>query len=320
MKQFLFCACTALLLLSCSNEPACEPDNNDDAIKISALIANVKPADRTTISGTGTASWANSDSIGLFCTQSKPAASNVKFTASGLPTTPVWTPASNIYWADGNTTHTFLAYYPYASGNTAAAVKLPALVPQTGTINPVQDFLLSRNYGTTGITRPGDNSVGLVFTHGFALINFQITINSSIASGTTLTSLALTGTGGASDKIFTTDGNSTIALSTGAITTTGGTTTNTITVTPSPSPILSATVTNIYIIILPGTYASTLQITLSEGGTSISVPVANIASNAFAAASKYTYTVAISRTAITVSNPTITDWVSVPSGSISGGI
>lgn len=198
-----------------------------------------------------------------------------------------------------------------------AVTKLPALTPQTGTISPSQDFLLSNNYGTSGLTRPVNNSVGLTFTHAFALINFQITINSSIASGTTLTSLVLSGA--SSDKIFTSDGNSTIALSNGAITT-GGTTTNTITVTPASAPTLSATVTNIYVIILPGTYAPTLQINMSEGGTSISVPTASITSNPFAAGSKYSYTVAISRTAITVSNPTITDWTSVPSGSISGGI
>lgn len=316
MKQFLLCACTATLLLSCSNDPACEPDNNDDAIKVSALIANIKPADRTTISGTGTASWTDEDAIGVFCPQSKPAATNLSFTASGIPSTPVWTPSSQIYWADGTTSHTFLAYYPYASGNTAAATKLPALTPQTGTINPAQDFLLSNNYGTTGLTRPANNSVGLTFTHGFALINLQITINSSIASGTTLTSLVLSGA--TSDKMYTSDGTSTIALSNGAIT--AGSTTNTLTVTPAPAPTLSSTVTNIYIIILPGTYAPSLKINLSEGGTSISVPTASISSTAFAAASKYTYTVSISRTAITVSNPTITDWTPVSSGSINGGI
>ena len=117
MKRFLLCTCTAILLLSCSNDPACEPDNNDDAIKVSALIANIKPADRTTISGTGTASWADGDAIGVFCSQSKPAATNLSFAVSGVSSTPVWTPASQIYWADGTTAHTFLAYYPYASGN-----------------------------------------------------------------------------------------------------------------------------------------------------------------------------------------------------------
>lgn len=326
MKQFMIYAATAITLMGCSNDPECdwdrsqkpEIDLDSESIQIAALLADVQPVTRTSIDGTGKASWSNGDALGLFCPQAKALAVNVSYTVSGLPTSPVWAPATGIYWADGTTSHTFLAYAPYASGNTSAAsVKLPALTPQTGTVNPAQDFLISNNYGTTGLARPANGNVGLVFTHAFALVQLQFTINTSIASGTTLQSCVLAGA--TADKLYTSDGNSTISLSTGAITATG-TTTNTLTVTPTTPPVLSSTSTSLFFVILPGTFAPTVQITLNEGGSTLTVPTGSIASTTYNAGSKYMYTVNISRTAISLSNPVITDWNAVSSGSINGGI
>lgn len=328
MKRLMIYAATAITLMGCSNDPGCDWDRSQkpdvdlgsEDIQIEALLADVQPVTRTSIDGTGKASWINGDALGLFCPQAKAPAVNVSYTVSGLPASPVWAPATGIYWADGATSHTFLAYAPYASGNTSAAsVKLPALTPQTGTVNPAQDFLISNNYGTTGIVRPasGNGNVGLIFTHAFALVQLQFTINASVASGTTLQSCVLAG--GASDKLYTSDGNSTISLSTGAITA-AGTTTNTLTVSPTTPPALSSTATSLFFVILPGTFAPTVQITLSEGGSTITVPTGSLTSTTYNAGSKYMYTVSISRTAISLSNPTITDWNAVSSGSINGGI
>lgn len=321
MKRLFIYVSTVIALSGCLNDSddgSCPVTRENDEIKVSAVLANVEPATRTAIDGTGKASWANGDVLGLFCPQAKPSAgANVDFTVSGLPGSPVWTPSTTLYWGDGTTQHTFLAYAPYASGNTSAAsVKLPALTPQTGTISPAQDFLISNAYGTTGIARPANGTVGLTFTHAFALIQFQIAINASIATGATLQSVTFAG--GASDKVYASDATSTIALASGTIT--PGTTVNTLTLTPSSAPTLSTTATNFFVIILPGTYATTLQMVISEGGTSITIPAASISSTAFAAATKYTYTVNISRTAITLSNPVITDWTAVASGTVNGGI
>lgn len=153
---------------------------------------------------------------------------NVQYTY-GTP----WTPSSTMYWKDGTTSHTFLAYYPYASGNTAAAVKLPNIGTQTGTLNPAFDFLISNNLGTTGVTRPG--AVGLTFTHALSLVEFKIVLGSGLTAGTTLTSLTLASPT-ASDKLYTNDGTSTIALATGTITP-GTLTTNTATITPGTPPV-----------------------------------------------------------------------------------
>ena len=84
--------------------------------------------------------------------------------------------------------------------------------------------------------------------------------------------------------------------------------------TPGATVTLSATSASVYVLVLPGTYsqAPTLAINLNEGGTSaIAVPAASLTTTTFAAGSKYTYAVSIARTAITISNPTITDWTNV---------
>lgn len=313
-KIFLFAFLTAVGF-GCEEESGC-PVSGLDPIALSAEIVDQQLSSKTTITGS-TAAWKDGDALGLFCTQSKPVAANVSFTASNLSTTAVWTPATALYWADGTTAHTFLAYAPFASGNSSAAtVKLPALNVQTGTVDPAFDFLLSNNLASPGVNRSG-GAVGLLFTHALTLIQFDITIGNGVASGATLTNFTLVA--GASDKLLTTDATSTIALSTGVIT--PATTTNTITVTPASAPTLSGTAGTVYALILPGTFTSpTLQITLSEGGTAINVPAKPLVTTSFSPATKYTYTVNVTRTAITISTPIITDWGTGTGGAINPGI
>lgn len=310
----------AAAVVSCTKDDECDPGTlpvNDNAITIDPVIAQVTTTARTAITGS-TATWKNGDSIGVFCAQAMPSAAvNIPFTVADT-STHVWTNPTPIYWKDGTTSHLFTAYAPYAAGNTSAtAVKLPSLGTQNGTIAPAMDFLISKNLYNPGVTRSA-NPVGLVFTHAFALIQLQITVNASLAAGTTLTSVVLTA--GASDTLVTTDGSATINLTNGAIT--AANIANTATVTPGTPPALSSTATNIYVLILPKTVTTTptLKINLSEGGTAISPATVPLGTTQFAAGSKYTYTVAISRTAITISNPTITDWTTVNGSALNPGI
>lgn len=320
MKKILLLAAVAATWVSCQDEKKCEfPSNDPNEIRITSTIANIEPAldSRTTITGS-TAAWANGDALGLYCPQSMAPGVNVQYTVSGIGTTPVWATTTPIYWANGTTSHTFLAYSPYASGNTdPAAVKLPAIGTQTGTIAPAMDFLISNNLGTTGVTRAG-GAVGLTFKHAFALIQLDLVLGNGVAAGTTLTSFTLA-SATSSDKLYTTDGTSTIALSSGTIT--PAVVTNTATVTPASAPTLSATPTPVYVLLLPGTFtAPTLTINLQESSVAVAVPAASLGTTTFAANTKYTYTVTVSRTAITISNPTITDWTNVNGGSINPGI
>ena len=321
MRKFLVLPVLATLLAACGNDDDCRP-NSGAVIRLAPAIASVtpisptSPTSRTSISGS-TAAWINGDALGLFCAQSNPAATNLQFTASNIPTNPTWTPATALYWMDGTTAHKFLAYAPYASGNSdPAAVKLPAINSQTGTIVPAQDFLISNGLYTDGVTRTG--SVALTFTHALALIELDVILGSGIAAGTTLTSITLAA--GATDKLYTSGNNSTINLTSGAIT--AGTTTNTADITPATAPTLSATATPIYALILPGTFtAPNVTLNIKEGGsTSLTTATASLGTTTFEAKKKYAYQVTVGRTAITISNPTITDWVTVNGSPITPGI
>lgn len=319
MKKMLLLAAIAALAGSCAKTDSCNitPSGND--IQISATIADISPSSRVAYTNGSTAEWADNDALGLFCTQSSPAAANLQFTVTGTASTPVWTPATTIYWKDGTTQHSVLAYAPYAAGNSSsAAVKVPALATQTGTINAAQDLLYSKNLGTTGVTR--GTAVALTFTHALALIEFKMLIGGGIATGTTLTNFILAA--GANDKFYTSDTNSTIDIASGTLTLTGGTTTNTATITPTTPPVLTTTATPYYALILPGTYtAPTLTINIKDAGTTdFTTTTSSLTTTAFEAGKKYSYTVTISRTAITISNPTITDWITVPGAPITPGV
>lgn len=320
MRKLLFLTLAATIGFGCS-EDECGPvgttDDNVDEIKITALIADVQPLLKTTIDGAGKASWTTDDAFGLFCAQSKlAAANNVKVTYDGTN----WAAGSTLYWSDASTPHTFLAYAPYAEGNTATAAKLPALNSQNGTITPAQDFLIATPKTQV---RSAGTSVALTFTHALSLIEFKVKTDASIAASTTLENFVLTG--GSSDKIITSDANSTIDLSTAAITLGSGTA-NTVTVTPVSKPVLTTTApTNgLYALILPsgGTpyTAMNLVINIKEGGTTIAVPSVAVGTLTFAPGTKYTYTVTVSRTAITISAPIITDWTPGTGGNINPGI
>lgn len=318
MKRILLLAAVAATWASCQDEKNCVPPSNDE-IRINSVIAEVVPDrhTRTTIAGS-TSAWANGDALGLYCTQSVAPAVNLQYTVSGIGTTPVWATSAPVYWANGTTSHTFVAYSPYASGNTdPAAVKLPAIGTQTGTLAPAMDFLISNNLATAGVTRSG-GAVGLTFKHALSLIEFDMVQGNGLAAGATLTGFTLASPT-SSDKLFTTDGTSTIALASGTITAT--VTTASATVTPAAPPTLSTAPTTVYVLLLPGTYtAPALTINLQESGASVTVPAASLGTTTFAANTKYAYTVTISRTAITLSNPTITDWTPVNGGSINPGI
>lgn len=88
-------------------------------------------------------------------------------------------------------------------------------------------------------------------------------------------------------------------------------------------PTLSATATPMRVLILPVTTAltaaPTVAFTINDGG-SLTTAATSIGNTTFAAGSKYTYTVTISRTEITISTPTINDWNSVAGNPITPSI
>ena len=119
----LFLTAVAAAWIACDRDDECRPTADDgQQITILAGIADSKPVSdvipesKTTITGS-TAAWKSGDQLGLFCTQSVPAAVNVSFSATGNGASATWSADSPIYWgAPATTPHTF-ACAECADGN-----------------------------------------------------------------------------------------------------------------------------------------------------------------------------------------------------------
>lgn len=304
MKKLLILAFGAALLAACDNSDSYKQEcGTQEQISISALMAEITPGTRTSDNGTN-ASWVTNDVVGLFCTASNPAAANLQVTYNGTD----WPTATAIYWSDYSSLHKFYAYAPYASGNTADAVKIPVLNAQTGTIDPAQNILFSNNLDA-GITKTSNaGSAPLTFKHALALIQLDITIDSKVPVGTKLLQASISGQ--VADAITTSTTGATLNLVSGAITN-GSATSNSVIARPTTSPTLSSTATTEYVLLLPSSFSPTLtlQCTLPDA-TTPSTSVSMGTNLTFAQNTKYTFTVTLSRNAITITSMTITPWVS----------
>lgn len=308
MKTILFIASIAALFTACTKDDSYDNCKNNDEVSISALMAGLAPNSRTTDDGTN-ANWVANDSLGLFCTQSNPIATNVKYTYLSNN----WSATAPIFWKDYTTLHQFYAYAPYAGGNTVTAVKIPVLNTQTGTINSTHNVLYSNNQ-RAGINRPANNgTVPLTFKHVLALIQLNIKIDGTVPTGTALTSATITGQAG--EGLTTSATGATFSLSDSTFTANGATN-NLITVQPSPALTLStSTATTLNILVFPiATTTPTLTINCSFTDATTGSASISLGSNlTFTRSTKYIYTVTLSRNAIVITNVTINPWL--PGGS-----
>lgn len=308
MKTILFIASIAALFTACTKDDSYDNCKDNDEVSISALMAGLAPNSRTTDDGTN-ANWVANDSLGLFCTQSNPIATNVKYTYLSNN----WSATAPIFWKDYTTLHQFYAYAPYAGGNTVTAVKIPVLNTQTGTINSTHNVLYSNNQ-RAGINRPANNgTVPLTFKHVLALIQLNIKIDGTVPTGTALTSATITGQAG--EGLTTSTTGATFSLSDSTFTANGATN-NLITVQPSPALTLStSTATTLNILVFPiATTTPTLTINCSFTDATTGSASISLGSNlTFTRSTKYIYTVTLSRNAIVITNVTINPWL--PGGS-----
>lgn len=308
MKTILFIASIAALFTACTKDDSYDNCKDNDEVSISALMAGLAPNSRTTDDGTN-ANWVANDSLGLFCTQSNPIATNVKYTYLSNN----WSATAPIFWKDYTTLHQFYAYAPYAGGNTVTAVKIPVLNTQTGTINSTHNVLYSNNQ-RAGINRPANNgTVPLTFKHVLALIQLNIKIDGTVPTGTALTSATITGQAG--EGLTTSATGATFSLSDSTFTANGATN-NLITVQPSPALTLStSTATTLNILVFPiATTTPTLTINCSFTDATTGSASISLGSNlTFTRSTKYIYTVTLSRNAIVITNVTINPWL--PGGS-----
>ena len=193
-----------VLVIACKKEtnPAAAPQTGS---KISVTGQDAAAGLKSTLSGL-TVNWvANTDMIGLYCSQAASNGTNAAYTAITTGAASSFTGAMT--W--GTYTHDFYAYYPWVAGSnasTAVPITLSATQQQTGNNYDhigALDFTVARASASPGTSgQPVD--VNLNFKHVFTLLEFDL----QLASGQNSTDLS-------SIELYSTDAK--LSLSNGRI-------------------------------------------------------------------------------------------------------
>lgn len=230
-------------------------------------------ATKTTLNGVSTSWIAGTDKIGIFSDKARSASggagdivSNVGFTAQSSAKQSHFT--GTMYWGEEGASHTFFAYYPYATG-TAAVTAVPVSLPSAQTQSSANstahigalDFLVATPLTVTSPTGTDAvaNELNLKYNHVFSIIEFRIK-----GSGT-LSQVRLTGASplaceGAIDLTQNPGSNN--------YTINHISTSNNVTVTlTTPVSLNSTTAPSVYMMVLPGTQIQDLQIAVNVNGS-----------------------------------------------------
>jgi uncharacterized protein (TIGR02145 family) len=255
MKTIRFTAFSILfgllvLVSACKKEttPAAAPQTGS---KIMITGQDAEAGLKTTTDGL-TVNWAASDKIGLYCAQAGNGL-NAEYTADGTGAKSSFT--GSMTW--GTSTHNFYAYYPWKSGSelvTAVPISLPDVQTQTDNTSDrigALDFTVASATASPGVAGQLVD-VNLNFNHVFTLLEFDL----QLAAGQSSTSLS-------SIELYSADAN--ISLTSGTIDLTQALPTgdnsykivnpvgtNKVTLNVSGCTLTSGSVTNAYMMILPG--------------------------------------------------------------------
>ena len=302
--------------VSCSKDSAKEnPQSDTDLpIKISGEHANVDT--KTTLNGVVTSWIATTDKVGIYSTQARTATSgggsevvNAEFSAASSGVSSSFN--GTMFWGAASFSHTFYAYYPYATGFSAATavpVALPAAQTQAAANNTdhigVLDFMVATPVTVTSPanTNAVANEVNLKYNHLFTVLEFQIK-----------------GTGQL--KALKLSGNSTLAFSGGIINITQstpatdvaytfasqtGTSGEAVVMLTTPATLTATnTDTKVYMVINPGTPTGNCTIGLSSDGVNYLTITKEAPSGGFLRGKKYIVAIDKATAATTAPNAPI---------------
>ena len=177
-----------LALSSCAKEQTerAAPVVLSEKILITGSDANA--ITKTTLNGVVTSWIQTTDKVGIYSSQARTATGgggsaivNAQFTAANSGTSSDFN--GSMYWGAANTSHTFYAYYPYATGSpaaTAVPVSLPSAQTQSAANNTdhigALDFMVATPVTVTSPanTNAVANEVNLKYNHLFTVLEFQI--------------------------------------------------------------------------------------------------------------------------------------------------
>lgn len=176
-----------LSLVSCSKEQTGSGAAGVSSEKIRITGSDANSTTKTTLNGLVTSWIQTTDKVGIYSSQARTATGgagssvvNAQFTAASSGTGSNFT--GTMYWGAANTSHTFYAYYPYASGSpaaTAVPVSLPSAQTQSAANNTdhigALDFMIATPVTVTSPSNTGTTGgVNLKYNHLFSVLEFQI--------------------------------------------------------------------------------------------------------------------------------------------------
>lgn len=302
MKKLLVSLVILAAIAGCKRESHSE----ELIITMSTSIAG----SRTTITGDVVA-FANNDKIGLFETLHNGAdAKEWTYTLSNTS----WTSATDMYWKDKTSNHSFYAFYPYAASSDYTSIAMPALKSQAGDIASLStcDFLyaepvVNKTFTTAGVTA---GKVNLNFKHASALIVLNVK-STAVVADATFTEFTLTKEDIATGKTINLS-NSTATIGTPAE--------NVISVSPSPAKTLTTTATPYYVVVNDKTATGIVfgidfskdSVNYAATGT-LEVPDSK---TEFSASTKYTYNITVDQNVVSVGDVVIEPWTPVVGGDV----
>jgi uncharacterized protein (TIGR02145 family) len=267
-----------LALSSCTKEQSESGAAGVSSEKIRITGSDANANTKTTLNGLVTSWIQTTDKVGIYSDQARtatggvgPLVVNAEFSAANSGVSSAFN--GTMYWGAANSSHTFYAYYPYATGSpaaTAVPVALPAAQTQSLAGNTdhigALDFMVAT---PVTVTSPANtdavaNEVNLKYNHLFTVLEFQIKGTGDLKAVKLSANSTLAFSGGTiniTQATPATDVAYTIAGQTG----TSGEAVVTLT---TPATLTATnTDTKVYMVINPGTPTGNCIISLSTDGT-----------------------------------------------------
>lgn len=186
-NKTLTAICCMLMLAGCQQAEEIENANKNLQMSVEASIKNSNSTSRYAGNTPNEADFINSDSIGISVNDG----AFVQWTYNGTN----WNANNSVNWNDKNSSHTFVAFYPYVANASLSNIPMPNLSEQSGTMESVAkcDFLVTQKeqtYGTNGIVSfTGDYA----FKHVSSLVTIKLKGEGELTSAT-ITNISITGT------------------------------------------------------------------------------------------------------------------------------
>ncbi len=268
-----------LAFTSCAKEQSEGGAAGVTSEKILITGSDANSATKTTLNGLVTSWILTTDKVGIYSSQARTSSGgmgssiiNTQFTAANSGVSSAFN--GTMYWGAPNASHTFYAYYPYATGSpaaTAVPVSLPSAQTQSSANNTdhigALDFMVATPVTVTSPanTNAVANEVNLKYNHLFTVLEFQIKGSGVLEAVKLVGSITPVSFSGGTLNITQTTPAADVAYTFASLT---GTSTQSV-VTLSTPATLSATNTDtkVYMVVNPGTQTGNCLVGLKIGGT-----------------------------------------------------